>query len=328
MQKSILFQLAAEMNEDQLLDFMVTVSRSELNKGKLRGIGSTKNLYQKKNDGRLKEILSRIWEIDKDAFIQLEYDTGLLQDLWKTSKNGKSVYIHLLNKCIKQKLALGYIMDVLGEEETVDILTKSVVGRNFLYLVYLDKLQKGVSLSEEEYKTARDLPKPPEKIQNYYIPFFLRLRNVMEYMPNVDYSRLWESFGKLYKPISDSRVKVKIGRTNNRALGRIVRSVDSIDWCKIVELYFNTCISETTSFDDLFRQLNRYHDIQIDEFLSKVAVYNMRIRLQDDSYQFCRVKTENYIMTDNEKQMADGAEVHIVDYDYVMGIVYVEESNS
>ena len=54
----------------------------------------------------------------------------------------------------------------------------------------------------------------------------------------------------------------------------------------------------------------------------------MRIRLQDDSYQFCRVKTENYIMTDNEKQMADGAEVHIVDYDYVMGIVYVEESNS
>lgn len=150
----------------------------------------------------------------------------------------------------------------------------------------------------------------------------------MEYMPNVDYSRLWESFGKLYKPISDSRVKVKIGRTNNRALGRIVRSVDSIDWCKIVELYFNTCISETTSFDDLFRQLNRYHDIQIDEFLSKVAVYNMRIRLQDDSYQFCRVKTENYIMTDNEKQMADGAEVHIVDYDYVMGIVYVEESNS
>lgn len=327
-QKSILIQLAAEMDEDQLLDFMLTVSRSELNKNKLRGIGSTKNLYQKKNDSRLKEILSTVWNIDKDAFIQLEYDTGLLQDLWKTSKNGKSVYIHLLNKCVKQKLALGYIIDVLGEEDTIDILKKSVVGQNFLYLIFLDRLQNGQCLSDEEYTTAKELPVPPEKIRNYYIPFFLRLKNAAEYTPNIDYSRLWESFGKLYTPLSDSKVKVKVGRTNNRAFSRIVRSVASGKWNKIVELYFNTCISETTSFDELFRLLNRYHDIQIDELLAKVYSYSLEIKMQKGSYQFCRVRTENYIVIKSEMKLSEGTEVHICDYDYVKGIVYVEENNN
>lgn len=96
-QKSILIQLAAEMNEDQLLDFMLTLSRSDLNKDKMRGIGSTKNLFQKKNDRRVKEILSTMWDVDKDAYVQFAYDTGLLEELWKTSKNGKSIYIHILN---------------------------------------------------------------------------------------------------------------------------------------------------------------------------------------------------------------------------------------
>lgn len=327
-QKSILIQLAAEMDEDQLLDFMLTVSRSELNKNKLRGIGSTKNLYQKKNDVRLKEILSNVWNIDKDAFIQLEYDTGLLQDLWKTSKNGKSVYIHLLNKCVKQKLALGYIMDVLGEEDTIDILKKSVEGQNFLYLVFLDKLQNGQCLSDEEYNTVKELPVPPEKIRNYYIPFFLRLKNATEYMANVDYSKLWDSFGKLYTPLSNSKVKVKVGRTNSRAFGRMARSVAPDEWDKIVELYFKTCISETTSFDELFRQLNRYHDVQIDDLLSKVYSYSLEIKIQNGSYQFCRVKTENYIVIINEKKLSEGAEVHICDYDFIKGIVYVEEDNN
>lgn len=327
-QKSILIQLAAEMDENQLLDFMLTVSRSELNNNKLRGIGSTKNLYQKKNDVRLKEILSNVWNIDKDAFIQLEYDTGLLQDLWKTSKNGKSVYIHLLNKCVKQKLALGYIMDVLGEKVTIDILKKSVVGQDFLYLVFLDRLQNGECLSDEEYKAVKELPAPPEKIRNYFIPFFLRLKKPTEYMSNVDYSKLWDSFGKLYTPLSNSKVKVKVGRTNSRALGCLVRSVALDEWDKIVELYFKTCISETTSFDDLFRQLNRYHNVQIDELLPKVHSYSLEIKMQNDSYQFCRIKTENYIVMKDEMKLSEGTEVHICDYDYIKGVVYVEEDNN
>ncbi len=325
--KSILIQLAAEMNEDQLLDFMLVILRSEYNKDKLRGIGSAKNLYQKKNDKRLENILSMAWNIDKDAYIQLEYDTGLLQDLWTHHENGKSVYIHLLNKCVKQKLALDYLTEVLGTETMVKILEKSVVGERFLYLIYLKKLQNRQHLTPEEYDKAESLPIPPDKICNYYIPFFLNLRNSY-YMPNVDYSRLFDSFGKLYTPLDDSKSKAKVSgkKEYNREFERIVKSVSPDSWNKIVELYFKTCISETTSFDELFRNLNKYYGVQIDYLLQEISSYNLKIVVKKEGVQFCRVMTENYIKSNKKEELFTGSEVHISDYDYINGIVYVERT--
>ncbi len=79
--KAIIIQLAKNMNEEQLVDLIYTLYRSSQNWDKIRGIGSTKSLFLYKNDPRIKKILSGLWYKDRDAFIQLAYDTGWLGDL-------------------------------------------------------------------------------------------------------------------------------------------------------------------------------------------------------------------------------------------------------
>ena len=325
--KSILIQLASEMNEDALLDFMLALSRSEMNKDKLRGIGSTKNLFQKKKDYRVKEILKILWGTDKDAYVQLAYDTGLLGEIWKTNAKGKSIYIHILNNCAKPKRTLDYLIEVLGEKELISILEKSVIGKNFLYLVYLDRLQRGYYLVEEDYLKIKELPMPPEKICNYFIPCFLNLRNPSVYMENLDYSMLYECFGKLYTPLKKKKVSVE--KTDSRKIAFIVKNTPSDRWKKVVELYFRTCLSEGVSFDDMFQKLNKYHDIQVDEIIEQSRRYPLEVEPQNGKVKFLKVKTENYLsLVDEGICIDDQSIMNINDYDYISKTIFISANNN
>lgn len=90
--KAIIIQLAKNMNEEQLVDLIYTLYRSSQNWDKIRGIGSTKSLFLYKNDSRIKKILSGLWYKDRDAFIQLAYDTGWLGDLGEKGSQRKPYF--------------------------------------------------------------------------------------------------------------------------------------------------------------------------------------------------------------------------------------------
>lgn len=123
--KAIIIQLAKNMNEEQLVDLIYTLYRSSQNWDKIRGIGSTKSLFLYKNDSRIKKILSGLWYKDRDAFIQLAYDTGWLGDLGKKARKGNRIFIECLvgaNKLLltielPTLIILGIILPILAIRE-------------------------------------------------------------------------------------------------------------------------------------------------------------------------------------------------------------------
>ena len=128
--KAIIIQLAKNMNEEQLVDLIYTLYRSSQNWDKIRGIGSTKSLFLYKNDPRIKKILSGLWYKDRDAFIQLAYDTGWLGDLGKKARKGNRIFIECLVGANKLLLTIELIEEVLcdleSDESSYDTLLKLV----------------------------------------------------------------------------------------------------------------------------------------------------------------------------------------------------------
>ena len=116
--KAIIIQLAKNMNEEQLVDLIYTLYRSSQNWDKIRGIGSTKSLFLYKNDSRIKKILSGLWYKDRDAFIQLAYDTGWLGDLGKKARKGNRIFIECLVGANKLLLTIELIEEVLCDLES------------------------------------------------------------------------------------------------------------------------------------------------------------------------------------------------------------------
>lgn len=321
-QKSILIQLASDMDEEQLINFLLVLAKSKQNKDKLRGIGSAKNLYSKKNDYRVKKLLEILWYEDKDAFIQLAYDTGWLSEIWKHNKNGKSIYIHLLNKSVKQKLTLDYIQELVdGEDELLKILHMSNVGENFIYLFYLGKLQKGEVLPNNVYDEIQKLPEPSEKIKNYYIPFFLDLKKEV-YRDNINYSYLYRTFKKVYTEIGHRTVN--IGIKKSRMLTYIIKGTEKAEWRGLLDLYFMTYLGETASLDELFKKLNFYHEVQLDTFVNEISKYIIPSKLTRQGIGLVGIRTENAVCSTLEDcNWSDNVNVRIEAYDYIDRCFYV-----
>lgn len=322
-QKSILIQLASDMDEEQLINFLLVLAKSEQNKDKLRGIGSAKNIYSKKNDKRVKELLTILWFEDKDAFIQLAYDTGWLSEIWKHNKNGKSIYIHLLNKSVKQKLTLEYIQEsVGGEDELLKILYMSDVGKNFIYLMYLEKMQRGEKCHSIIYNEFQKLPEPSEKIKNYYIPFFLELKKEV-YRDNINYSYFYRTFEKVYTEVGHRTVN--IGVKKSKMLADIIKDTEKTEWRGVLDLYFLTYFGETVSLDELFAKLNFYHEIQQNMFINEISKYIIPCRLSRQGMGLVGIRTENAVrFVSQDCAWNDNINVRIEAYDYIERCFYVK----
>lgn len=323
--KNIIIQLSREMTNEQLIELLLVLSRSNQNKDKMRGIGSTKNLYANKHDVRIKEILRTMWYEDKDAFVQLAYDTCWLGEIWKYSNKRELLYIKILNKCSKLMLAINLINDSLGDGKRLhSILSNSYDGRKYIYLYYLNLLQKGEKLSLNEYREVEDLPEPNEKIKNYFISFFISLVNE-EYKNNINYAVIYDSFSAVYQKVG--KRNVKIGSTNDEILASIIKNTDSGQWKGVVRFYNFTNLSVKASFDDFFRNMNCYYKIQVKQLVDEFKRYPRWIVNKQGKYMFETLKTEKELLMLDDNVKEERVLVVIQDYDYINRKVIVKPYN-
>lgn len=290
-QKSILIQLAKEMDEEQLIDLLMCLFRSKDNKDKLRGIGSAKNLLVMKKDPRVKKMLEGLWYSDKDAFVQLAYDTGWLGEIWKYSSKGYELYINILLNVNKLLLAMNLLEDSIVGECSLYSVLKSKRGKPFLYLYFLNKLDNGLKMTEREYDLVSKLEEPSEKIKNYFISFFIDVING-KYRSNIDYSKLYSSFKKVYSYAKN--VKVSLGYTEYESLTEIIKGTKSENWRGIVELYMMTALSARVSFDEFFKKIVFYFAIEPKELIKELKKYPKWLKKVDDNYVFETLRTESY----------------------------------
>ena len=324
--KAIIIQLAKNMSDAQIVDLIYTLYQSKDNWCNIRGIGSTKNLYLYKNDNRIKKILKGLWYKDRDAFIQLAYDTGWLWEVGAHYKYRRNIYVDCLEGTNKLLLDIELIEDVLRDVDNnrsgCDILlslilkNKNSKKRQFAYLVYYQKINSGYQMKENDYKILKQLGKPSEKIANYFITFFLKLVNG-DYKENIDYFMLSDAlYNVIAKPHS---VVGKIARLHSRNLELAIKSVKKIELDKVLFFYFNTSMSSRASLDELFRLLNKYHNIQVADFLTELKTVPIWAEIIDEEKVKCNlVTTENYVKLISQSTVQNRiVMISITEYDYI-----------
>jgi len=149
--KMILVELGSVMNENELIDFIWILVNSKNNANKIRGIGSSKNLFLYKNDDRIKLILKKLWYIDKSAFIQLAYDTGWLKELG--NKIGPQFYLRSFEDNSKPIIAVRLISEILYDHKNDKIGLNNLLNLfidyseknqlQYIYLLYYLKIKDG-----------------------------------------------------------------------------------------------------------------------------------------------------------------------------------------
>lgn len=324
--KAIIIQLAKNMSDTQIVDLIYTLYHSKNNWQNIRGIGSTKNLYLYKNDRRIKEVLRGLWYKDKDAFIQLSYDTGWLSEVKDYYKYGRNIYVDCLEGTSKLLLDIQLIEDVLNDVDNnrngCDILlslilkNKDITKRQFAYLVYSQKINSDYYMTKNDYTILKQLGKPCEKIANYFITFFIKLVNG-DYKGNVDYFLLSDAlYDVIAKPHS---ITGKIARTYNRNLELAIRNVKIIQLNKILFFYFNTSMSCKASLDELFRLLNRYHNIQVIDFVNELKSVPIWANIVSENIVKCKsITTENYVKLISHNTIKNNTVIiSITEYDYI-----------
>lgn len=322
-QKSAILQLAKMMNESQLVDLIYSLFKSEKNWNKIRGVGTTKNLYLCKKDKRIESILKGLWYKDMDAFIQLASDTGWLGELGKHTKRREFIYVECLKKSNKLLLAIQLIEDALSSVEDDNvydvllyILKKSKNdGKEYIYLIYMLKIQSGYNMKVEDYEFVRHLPKPCEKVKNYFITFFNSMING-EYMYNIDYFEVADSFSKvLVKP---NKVNARRAVARNENLHLAIKRSKELEIKKVMKLYFGTLMSAKASLDELFRLLNNIHEVQIDRFIGCLEDIPIWARVVEDKLVLCKdIVTENFISCDMNYEIGSSVIIQITDYDFI-----------
>lgn len=312
--KSILIQLSKEMDEGQLLDLLICLFKSKDNKDKIRGIGSTKNLFIKKNDSRVKWLLKGLWNTDEDAFIQLAYDTGWLGEIWRYSPKRYGLYIKLLTNSNKLLLAINLIEESIVGNCTLFTILNNNGGKQFLFLYFLNKLENGSKMTDAEYRLVSQLEEPNEKIKNYFISFFIHIING-EYRQNINYPKLYLAFKKVYSYAKN--MKIVLGHTDNKLMTQIIKNAEKDEWREITELYMMTALSARASFDDFFKKMNYYFEIQPEEIILEMQKYPKWMVKKSGGYVFETLRVEKYIDTTNILLTEDNILVVISDYDYI-----------
>ena len=289
---------------------------------KIRGLGSTKNLYLLKSDPRIKQILNLLWYDDMDAYVQLSYDTNNLGDIWRYYKKNINIYIDILNKCKKLMLALNLINDSFNNDKKLfSILNNSQEGKEYLYLYYLNKIQNGEFLTDKDYNIIKDLPEPSDKIKNYFISFYRELFS-SGYRKNIDYSKISDIIEKTYK--KKIKFNIQNGYRNNINLSKIINFTSNKYWKKIVRFYYISLFKVYVSFDELVRKLNYYYELQFNEIITEFKEYPMWIKKNNaNKYVFESMKTEKPVNI-LDKNITERALVVIDDYDYINKIIIVK----
>lgn len=321
--KTTILKLAKTMDENQLIELISTLYESEKNWNKIRGVGSTRNLYLYKHDDRIKRILKGLWYKDRDAFVQLAYDTGWLSELGKGVFNRNDTYVECLKRSNKLLLAIQLIEESLTNkiefnsfDTLINILKKDKNnGYQYIYIVYLQKIQCGYQLTNSDYDIVRKLSTPSDKVKNYFISLFLQMVNGA-YMHNIDYFETANSFKKvLVKPL---KLASKIGNSTNTNLRIAIKRSSKINIDKVFERYFGTTMSVKASLDELFRLLNFYHGVQANDFIKKLSAYPIWAKVVDEScICFKEISTVKYVKCVNEIKKGTEIMVLISEYDYI-----------
>ena len=323
--KAIIIQLAKNMNEEQLVDLIYTLYRSSQNWDKIRGIGSTKSLFLYKNDSRIKKILSGLWYKDRDAFIQLAYDTGWLGDLGKKARKGNRIFIECLVGANKLLLTIELIEEVLcdleSDESSYDTLLKLVLKekgerKQFAYILYIQKINNGYIMKAKDYVILKGLGKPSQKIVNYFIPFFLDLVNG-DFRTNINLFELGDALSNVI--VKPNKITPKVGYARNKNLNLALKTTKNIDLKKVLFFYFNTTMSVKASLDELFRLLNMYHDVQPGELIRKLQSFPIWVKATGiEQGKSNNITTENYLKIEPQIEVGNVILMSIVDYDYVL----------
>lgn len=323
--KAIIIQLAKNMNEEQLVDLIYTLYRSSQNWDKIRGIGSTKSLFLYKNDPRIKKILSGLWYKDRDAFIQLAYDTGWLGDLGKKARKGNRIFIECLVGANKLLLTIELIEEVLcdleSDESSYDTLLKLVLKekgerKQFAYILYIQKINNGYIMKAKDYVILKGLGKPSQKIVNYFITFFLDLVNG-DFRTNINLFELGDALSNVI--VKPNKITPKVGYARNKNLNIALKTTKNIDLKKVLFFYFNTTMSVKASLDELFRLLNMYHDVQPGELIRELKSFPIWVKATGiEQGKSNNITTENYLKIEPQIEVGNVILMSIVDYDYVL----------
>ena len=323
--KAIIIQLAKNMNEEQLVDLIYTLYRSSQNWDKIRGIGSTKSLFLYKNDPRIKKILSGLWYKDRDAFIQLAYDTGWLGDLGKKARKGNRIFIECLVGANKLLLTIELIEEVLcdleSDESSYDTLLKLVLKekgerKQFAYILYIQKINNGYVMKAKDYAILKGLGRPSQKIVNYFIPFFLDLVNG-DFRTNINLFELGDALSNVI--VKPNKITPKVGYARNKNLNIALKTTKNIDLKKVLFFYFNTTMSVKASLDELFRLLNMYHDVQPSELIRELKSFPIWVKATGiEQGKSNNITTENYLKIEPQIVIGNVILMSIVDYDYVL----------
>lgn len=329
--KATILLLAKTMNEEQLVDLIYTLYRSTNNYKKIRGIGSTKSLFFYKNDKRIRNTLAGLWYKDKDSFVQLAYDTGWLNELGEKSKRGKKIYVDCLMGCSKLRVSLELIEEVLrnieNDENILDTFLKIILEekgekRQFAYLVYIQKIENGYMMTDKDYKLIRELGKPTEKIINYFIPFFIKVVNGA-YGENIDLFEMGHAFSNVI--IKPNKVSGRIGKTRNSNLEYAIKNSSRINLERVLFFYMKTTMSAKASLDELFGLLNKYHNVQINEFIMAMKKYPLWVKFVGrNRARFNEVTTEKHLEYDSRNGKGEVLLVTICDYDYITKHFHIE----
>lgn len=329
--KAIIIQLAKNMDEEQLVDLIYTLYRSPQNWDKIRGIGSTKSLFLYKYDLRIKKILTGLWHKDRDAFVQLAYDTGWLGNLGKKAHKGNRIFIDCLVGANKLLLTIELIEEVLcdleSNESSYDNLLKLVLKesderKQFAYIIYIQKINSGYIMKAKDYVILKGLGKPPQKIVNYFITFFLDLVNG-DFRTNINLFELGDALSNVI--IKPNKITPKVGYARNKNLNIALKTTKNIDLKKVLFFYFNTTMSVKASLDELYRLLNMYHNVQPDELIRELKSFPIWVKaIGIEQGRSNNITTENFLKIEPQIEIGNVILMSIVDYDYILKEFYAK----
>ena len=112
-------------------------------------------------------------------------------------------------------------------------------------------------------------------------------------------------------------MKIVLGHTDNKLLTQIIKNAEKDEWREITELYMMTALSARASFDDFFKKMNYYFEIQPEEIILELQKYPKWMVKKSGGYVFETLRVEKYIDTTNILLTEDNILVVISDYDYI-----------
>ena len=154
-------------------------------------------------------------------------------------------------------------------------------------------------------------------------PFFLNLVN-RDYKKNIDYFLISDAlYNVIAKPHSLSG---KIARMHNRNLELAIKNAKKIQLDKVLFFYFNTSMSSKASLDELFRLLNKYHNVQIVDFVKELKLVPIWAKIVNEEQVKCNsVTTENYVKLILQDAVKNNTVIiSITEYDYISKIFFAQ----